>query len=88
MKTHIEIQQPEDIRRDLAASLKFIPADLVPGEKVYYWQKDHSKIKQEKKSGVWLQAVVEATKGSMATINIGTGIMQVNATKHRRPYEK
>ena len=88
MKTHIEVQQREDIRRDLAANLKFIPADLVPGEKVYYWQEDHSKIKQGKKSGIWLQAVVQAVKGPMATINIGTGIMQVNATKLSRPYEK
>ena len=49
MKTHIEVQQREDIRRDLAASLKFIPADLTPGDRVYYWQDDPSKIKQGKK---------------------------------------
>ncbi len=34
MKTHLEIQQREDIRRDLAANMKFIPAEMVPGERV------------------------------------------------------
>ena len=88
MKTHLEIQQREDIRRDLAANMKFIPADLVPGEKVYYWLEDPSKIKQGKKGGSWLRVTIVEIAGSMATINTGTGILQVNATKLRRPYEK
>ena len=40
MQTHLEVQQREDIRRDLAARMKFIPPDLRAGEHVYYWQED------------------------------------------------
>ena len=43
-KTHFEIQQREDIRRDLAERMKFVPPDLRVGESVFYWQGDPSKI--------------------------------------------
>ena len=33
MKTHLEVQQREDIRRDIAESMKFVPPDLRVGEK-------------------------------------------------------
>ena len=32
MKTHLEVQQREDIRRDLAERMKFVPPDLRLGE--------------------------------------------------------
>ena len=51
MRTHLEVQQREDIRRDLAERMKFAPPDLRPGEKVFYWQEDPSKIQQGRKSG-------------------------------------
>ena len=81
MKTHLEVQQREDIRRYLAANLKFIPPNLRPGEQVYYWHQDASKIKQGKKSGNWVKAVIISVQGPMATINNGTSIMQANVTK-------
>ena len=34
MRTHLEVQQREDIRRDLAERMKFVPPDLRQGEKV------------------------------------------------------
>ena len=34
MKTHLEIQQREDIRRDLAVRMKFVPPDLRTREHV------------------------------------------------------
>ena len=55
MKTHLEIQQREDIRRDLAERLKFVPPDLRTREHVFYWQEDPSKIQQGRKSGRWLK---------------------------------
>ncbi len=88
MKTHLEVQQREDIRRDLAEKMRFVPPNLVPGEKVYYWQEDSSKIKIGKKSGSWIKATIVAVKGSMATINNGTSVLQVNVTKLRRPLEE
>ena len=51
MKTHFEIQQREDIRRDLAERMKFVPPDLRVGEQVFHWQEDPSKIQQGRKSG-------------------------------------
>ena len=44
MKTHLEVQQREDIRRDLASNLRFVPPNLVQGDHVYFWQTDSSKI--------------------------------------------
>ena len=34
MKTHLEVQQREDIRRDLVERMKFVPPDLRVGEGV------------------------------------------------------
>ena len=53
MKTHLEIQQREDIRRDLAAWIKFVPPDFRTGEHVFYLQEDPCKIQQGRKSGRW-----------------------------------
>ena len=36
MKTHFEIQQRQDIRRDLAERMKFVPPDLRLGESSFY----------------------------------------------------
>ena len=51
MQTHLEVQQREDFRRDLAERMKFVPPDLRAGEHVFYWQEDPSKIQQGRKSG-------------------------------------
>ena len=46
MKTHLEVQQRQDICRDLAERMKFVPPDLRTGEHVFYWQEYPSKIQQ------------------------------------------
>ena len=46
MQTHLEVQQREDIHRDLAERMKCVPPDLRVGESVFYWQEDPSKIQQ------------------------------------------
>ena len=46
MQTHLEIQQREDIRRDLTERVKFVFPDLRVGESVCYWQEDPSKTQQ------------------------------------------
>ena len=38
MRTHLEVQQREDIRRYLAERMKFVPPDLRAGERVFNWQ--------------------------------------------------
>ena len=35
VKTHLEVQQRKDIRRDLAEKMKFVPPDLRVGEQVF-----------------------------------------------------
>ena len=87
MKTHLEIQQREDIRRDLAVRMKFVPPDLRTREHVLYWQEDPSNTQQGRKSGTWLKVEILAVKGSMVVICTGSSIFQVNASKLRRPLD-
>ena len=87
MKTHLEVQQREDIRRDLAERMKFVPPDLRVGESGFYWQEDPSKIQQGRKSGKWLKVTTIAVKGPMVVISTGASIFQVNASKLRRPLD-
>ena len=54
----LKYQQREDIRRDLAERMKFVPPDLRAGEHVFYWQEDPSKIQQGRNSGKWLMVEI------------------------------
>ena len=85
MKTHLEVHQREDTRRDLAERMKFVFPDLRVGERVSYWQEDPSKIHQGRKSGKWLKVQSIAVKGAMAVISTGATIFQANVSKLRRP---
>ena len=85
MQTHLEVQQREDIRRDLAGRKKFVPPDLRSGEHVFNWQEDPSKIQQGRKFGKWLKVEIVAVKGSMAVVNTAATTFQGNITKLRRP---
>ena len=82
-KTHSEVQQREDIRRDLAEGMKFVPPDLRVGQ-MSYWQEDPSKIQQGRKSGKWLKVEIIAFRGPMVVISTGPSIFQVNASQLRR----
>ena len=86
-KTHLEVQQREDIRRDLAERMKFVPPDLSAGEHVFHWQEDPSKIQQGRNLGKWLKVGIIAVKGSMAVVNTGATIRQANTSKPRRPLD-
>ena len=55
MRSHLEVQQREDIRRDLDERMKFVPPDLRARENVFYWQEDPSNIQHGRKSGRWLK---------------------------------
>ena len=86
MRTHLEVQQREVFRRDLAERMKFVPPDLRARENVFYWQ-DLSKIQQGRKSGKWLKVEITTIKGLMAVINSGSAIFQTNKSKLRRPLD-
>ena len=81
MKTHLEVQQREDIGRYLAERMKFVPPDLRTGEKVFYWQEDPSKLQQGLKSRKWLKVEIIAVRGPMVVISTGASIFQVNIKK-------
>ena len=85
MKTHLEVQQREDIRRDLADRMKFVLTNLRVGEQVFYWQEDPSTIQEGRKSGKWLKVEIIVVKGPMVVIFTGASIFQVNASKLTRP---
>ena len=81
MRTHLEVQQREYIRRELAERMKFFPPDLRAGESVFYWQGNRSKIQEGRKSGKWLKVEIIAVKGPMAVISTGATIFQANVSK-------
>ena len=87
MRNHLEVSQREDIHRDLAERMKFVPPDLRAGENVFYRQEDPSKIQQGRKSGKWLKVEIIAVKGSIAVIHTGATIFQANISKLRRPLD-
>ena len=84
MKTHLEVQQREHIRRDLADRMKSVPPDLRVGECVLHRQEDPSKIEQGRTSGRGLKVEILAVKGAMVVISTGASILQVNASKLRK----
>ena len=84
MRTHLEIQQREDIRRDHAERLKCVPPVLQAGENVFYWQKYASKIQQGRESGKWLNVEIIAVKSSVALISSGATVFQASVSKLRR----
>ena len=59
----LEVQQREDIRRDLAERMQFVPSDPRAGDNVCYWQEDPSKIQQGRKSRKWLKVEIVAING-------------------------
>ena len=81
MRTHLDVQQREDVRRDLAGRMKFVPPDLRAGENVFYLQEDPSKIQQGRKCGKWLKVEIVAIKGPMAVVCTGSTIFQAKYKK-------
>ena len=66
LKTHQEARQRVDIRRDLAARLLHSDGPFHPGEGIWYWDRDMSKIR----GGEWIKAKVisdHQTQGSGTT---------------------
>ena len=57
MKSYLA-RQRADLRRDIAARLLPTEGPYSPGDRVYYWQVDNSKIKHVVTSGRWYKARV------------------------------
>ena len=64
MKTHLEVQQREDNRRNLAERMKFVPPDLQCRRTcVLLARRSEQSIQQGRKPGKWLKG--ETVKGPM-----------------------
>ena len=87
MKAHLEARQQEDLRRDIAACLQPTPGPFHPGDTVYYWNQDPSKIKRGQKHGNWIKAKVVNHEGAICAIDTGKTILKVNQSKLRKNYE-
>jgi hypothetical protein len=85
MKAHLEARQQNDLRVDLARRLKPSEGPFKPGERVFFWSKDHSKIKD---TGQWISGKVLAHLGPMVTIEVGNAVHKVNQSKVRRNHDK
>ena len=87
MKTHLEVQQREDFRRDLAERMKFVPPDIRAGASVFYWQVDPSKIQQGRKSGKWSKVTIIAVKGHMVIISTGASNFAGTCKQAKKTFE-
>ena len=67
--------------------MKFVHQYLRPGEKVFYWQEDPSKLQQGRNPGKWLKVDIIVVKGPMVAIIIGSTMFQSNISKVRQPLE-
>ena len=85
MRTHLEVQQREDIRRDLAERMKFVPPDLRSGEKVFIGKTIRAKASKDGNPANGLNVEIIAIKGPVAIISIGSAIFQTNISKLKRP---
>ena len=51
MRKFLEATQSDDLRRDIASKLQLSDGPFFPGDKVYYWTEDKSKIKSDGSHG-------------------------------------
>ena len=65
MKTYLEARQRDDIKKDLAQRLMPSDGPYSPGDLVYYWQSDPSKLKHGKAYGKWIRGTVTSQTGAI-----------------------
>jgi len=81
LKAHLEARQRTDIRRDLVAKLRSSDGPFEPGQSIWYWDRDLSKIR----GGEWLASRVLAyDKPPMVTIDLKGHSARVNQSKIRK----
>ena len=81
MKSYLEARQRADLRRDIVARLIPTEGPYSPGDRVYYWQVDKSKIKHGVTSGRWYKARVLSQDGALCVIDTETTVLRVNQSK-------
>jgi hypothetical protein len=84
MKSYLEARQRAALKRDIATRLLPREGPFAPGDRVYYWQIDKSRTKQEPMSGRWYKARVLSHEGAICVIDTGTTVLRVNQSKLRQ----
>ena len=73
MKKFPEAKQSDDLRKDIASHLSLSDGPFFPGDKIYYWTEDISKIKSGgSHAGKWIKGKVVSSDGSMVGTDLGT----------------
>ena len=87
MKKFLEAKQSDDLRKDIASHLSLSDGPFFPGDKIYYWTEDKSKIKSDgSHSGKWIKGKIVSSDGSMVGIDLGTRVVLVNVSKIRKDH--
>jgi hypothetical protein len=85
LKSHLEARQLNDLRLDLARNVRPSDGPYQPGDRVFYWNQDKSKIKGK---GEWIRGKVLVQTGPMVTIEAMNTVMKVNQSKIRREHDE
>ena len=82
MRKFLEAKQSDDLRRDIASKFQLSDGPLFPGDRVYYWTEDKSKIKSDgSHGGKWIKGMLVSIDGSMVGVDLGTRLVKVNVSK-------
>jgi hypothetical protein len=81
IRAHMEARQLQDLRRDIARNLRPSDGPYSPGDKDFFWEKDHSKIKD---TGRWVRGRALGQNGSMVTIETDKAVVRINQSKVRK----
>eukprot|EP00435_Cladocopium_sp_Y103_P036238 s108_g9.t1 len=80
-------KQSDDLRRDIASKLQLSYGSFFPGDKVFYWAEDKSKIKSDgSHGGKRIKVKLVSVDGSMVGVDLGTRIVKVNISKIREDH--
>ena len=87
MRKFLEAKQSDDLRRDIASKLQLSDGPFFPGDKVYFWTEDKSKIKSDgSHGGKWIKGTLVSIDGSIVGVDLGTRIVKVNISKIRKDH--
>ena len=84
MKSYLEARHRAHLRRGIAARRLPSEGRFSPGDRVFYWQVEQSKIKQGIATGQWFKARVLSQEGAVCVIDTVTTVLRVNQTKLRK----
>ena len=85
MRAHHHVRQLKDLQRDIAQNLRPSDGPFRQGDKIFWWNKDTSKLKT---TGVWTRGTVVSQKGPIVSIDTGKTCMRMNQSKLRKDHDE